>query len=140
MTRSEYDRLMLLGAGLWAQEQNARTVEAWWHQLQDYTLADAEDALRRLVRTHKDWPSLAVILEEVQTIRRGRPRARPVPHVWSEQERERLLRFARLIQEATSAGRLDVVRRAMDEAARCSPPGDPLAAGESALRPSPAIA
>jgi hypothetical protein len=131
---------MLAGAGLWTTEQPPRTVEAWWHALQDFTLADAEDALKRLARTHNAWPSLAVIIGEIQLIRRGRPKPPPLHHVWSEQERERMLRFSRLIAEASSAGRLDVVRKAMDEASSSSPPADPLLAGEDALESLATIA
>jgi len=140
MQRSEYDRLIDEAASLWSAGPTDRQAREWWRELQDFTSADAEDALRRLARTHDKLPSLATWIAETKTVRNGRPRPRAVPHVWGEQERERLIRYGKLIASASEAGRLDVVRQAMAEAERTSPPGDPLAAGEAALRPSPAIA
>jgi hypothetical protein len=140
MTRSEYDRLMGLAAALWAAGPSPKQVEAWWWELQHFTLADGEDALRRLARSHEKLPSLATLIAETKNVRNRRPRQPRIVHVWGEQERERLIRFGKVIQEASAAGRLDVVQKAMDEALHSAPPVDPLIAAEEALQPTTSIA
>lgn len=130
MTREEYTRAMALGGALWGVEPSAGTIDAWWPHLKDFTLADVEDALHRLARQHAKWPSLAVIRIEARSVQRShrRPLAAAVP---SDQERERNVRYGRLIGEAARRGVLAEVHEAMGMAKKIH--GDPLAAAEAML-------
>jgi hypothetical protein len=130
MTREEYAKLIELAAALWEHEFSPATVSAWEPLLRDFTLADAEDAMRRLVRQHSKVPAVNVIRTECSIVARNHRRP-PIVAKLSAAERERGIRFGRLIGAAARAGALHTVHEAM--AAAKGLPLDPLEAGEAAL-------
>lgn len=139
MTREEYQRLIDLAAGLFNVEPTPRTVEAWWPEMRDFCLADAEDAMHRLARSIDKWPPLARVIAETRSVARGRPRLRVARHVMSEAERERQIRYGRAVTRASELGCLAEMRRAMLDADRLH--GDSLAAAEAIVatrEPTPA--
>lgn len=131
MTREEYAKLIALAAALWEHEFAPATVSAWEPMLRDFTLADAEDALRRLVRQHSKVPAVNVIRTECSIVARNHRRP-PVGIQLSAAERERSIRYGRLIGAAARADVLAAIHEAMRSAKGL--PLDPLEAGEAALR------
>lgn len=130
MTREEYAQVVKLAAALWDHIPSQATVDAWWQHLENFTRADAEDALHRLARTCDKWPSLASLRMECHVVRRNHYR-QPAPVVTTAAERERAIRFGRLIAQASREGCLVAVHDAMRDAKKIH--GDPLAAAEQAL-------